>query len=214
MNEIIKFVIDQGVPAQTVELMLIFPLIATIIVISRQVAGIKAFGIYTPSIVALAFIETGLDYGVFLFIAILLAGTATRLILRKFRLLYLPRVAIMLSVVSITILAVLIIGGYFKRTGFASVPIFPLLILITIMEKFIAVQVEKGLKTATYLSFLTLVLSVICYFVASFEPLRNLMMNKPWLIFLIIIFNIILGKWTGLRVSEYYRFKEVIKRNN
>ncbi|MBD3299739.1 MAG: hypothetical protein GF347_00100 [Candidatus Moranbacteria bacterium] len=213
-NDLIQFVIDQKVPVETVELILIFPIIATVIVIARQVMGIKAFGIYTPSLVALAFISTGLKYGIFLFLMILITGTATRLIVRRFRLLYLPRVAIMLTVVSITILLMLIIGGYFKMTGFASVSIFPILILITIMEKFISVQVEKGFKTAFYLSFLTLVLSIISYYIANFQALRDLMTSHPWLIFIVILFNILLGKWTGLRVSEYYRFREVIKRNN
>ena len=213
-NELINFMISQNVPAETIELILIFPIIATIIVIARQVIGIKAFGIYTPALVALSFISTGLKYGIFLFLMILLTGTASRLVLKRFRLLYLPRVAIMLSVVSVTILLILIIGGYFNKKGFAEVSIFPILILITIMEKFIAVQVEKGFKTAFFLSFLTLGLSIVAYYIATFEPLRKLMMDYPILIFVVIIFNIILGKWTGLRVSEYSRFKEVIKRNN
>ncbi|MBD3244918.1 MAG: hypothetical protein GF335_02905 [Candidatus Moranbacteria bacterium] len=213
MNSFIQFVIEQGVPRETVELMLMFPIVATLMVIARQVVGVKAFGIYTPSIIAIAFLSTGLKYGIFLFTIILIIGTATRLALKHLRLLYLPRVAIMLSVVSVTIFLVLIIGGYFNRTGLASVSIFPLLILITIMEKFIVVQVEKGAKTAIFLSFETLVLSVLAYFIVSISQLRELMVKYPWIIFLIIVFNFILGKWTGLRIWEYYRFREVIKAN-
>ena len=213
MNDFIRFIIEQGVPQKTVELILIFPIIATIMVIARQVVGMKSFGIYTPSIVAIAFLATGLKYGIFLFLVILITATASRLILKQFRLLYLPRVAITVSLVSLVILIVLIFGGYFNMTVLASVSIFPILILITIMEKFISVQVEKGAKTAFYLSFITLLLSVMAYFVASWQPLRSAMVNHPWIIFLVIIFNIILGKWTGLRVSEYYRFKDIIKKS-
>jgi len=34
----------------------------------------------------------------------------------------------------------------------------------------------------------------------------------PWIILLSVPINIFLGKWTGLRLSEYLRFKEVIKK--
>jgi hypothetical protein len=211
MHNIVRFASTQGVPQETIELILIFPLIVTTMAIARQVIGIKAFGIYTPSIIAIAFLSTGLKYGVFLFLIILIAGTISRITLKGFRLLHLPRVSIMLSLVSVAIFFVLMLGGYFKRTGLASVSIFPLLIMITLMEKFILVQIEKGAKTAIFLSLETLLLSILAYFVASADFLRTLLLSYPWLIILVILFNIALGKWTGLRFSEYFRFKEVIK---
>jgi hypothetical protein len=210
-NPIIQFILDQGVPKETLELLLMFPIIATIMVITRQIIGIKAFGVYTPSIVAIVLLFTGLKYGITLFITVLIIGTATRLILKKFRLLYTPRVAIMITVISISVLVVLVIGGYFKRTGFASVSIFPLLILISIIEKFIQVQIEKGAKTAAFLSFFTIILAIFAYYIVKVEALKQLMLTHPWIILLIILFNFILGKWSGLRISEYLRFKEILK---
>ncbi|MFH1559615.1 MAG: 7TM domain-containing protein [Patescibacteria group bacterium] len=211
MSSFIEFVIRQGVPLETIQLMLMFPLVVTVMAAARQIIGMKSFGVYTPSIIALAFISTGLKYGIFLFIVILLIGTLTRLILKRFRLLYLPRVAIMLSVVSVTIFLLLAAGGFFKRTGLAAVSIFPLLIMITIMEKFIVIQIEKGFKTAIFLSLETLALSVIAYLVVSISFLQSLLLSYPWLILVIVLANFALGKWTGLRFSEYYRFKDVIK---
>lgn len=211
MNSFVQFAINQGVPMETIGFILMFPLIVTIIAASRQVIGIKGFGIYAPSIITIALLSTGLKYGVFLFLTILIAGMASRLVVKNFRLLHLPRVAIMLSLVSIAVSLVLIFGGYFRRTGLASVSIFPLLIMITIMEKFIVVQIEKGAKTAVFLSLETLVVSIIAYFVVSIPFLKAAMLTYPWLIVVVILINFALGKWTGLRVSEYYRFKEVIK---
>ncbi len=211
MNGFIQFVINQGVPLETIKLMLMFPLVVTVMAAARQVIGIKAFGIYTPSIIAIAFLSTGLKYGIFLFLAILIVGTASRLILKKFRLLYLPRVAVMLSVISVTMFLVLAISGYFQRTGLASVSIFPLLIMITIMEKFIVIQIERGAKTAIFLSMETLFLSTLACLVVSIGSLQNLILAYPWLILIVILLNFALGKWTGLRLSEYYRFKEIIK---
>jgi len=179
----------------------------------RQVVGIKAFGIYTPLIITFAFLATnGLRYGVVIFLAVIFVGMLMRFILKPFRLLYLPRVAIMLTIVSLLILVMLTIGGTLKRTGLAGVSIFPILIMITLVEKFVAVQIEKGNRTALILAFETLIISIFGFYIASWELLIHLLVIHPWLIFITIPINIALGKWTGLRLSEYFRFRNVIKK--
>jgi len=214
VSPIIQFFLNQGVPFETVALLLMLPIIATFIAFLRQVVGIKAFGIYTPLIITFAFLATnGLKYGIAIFAVIILVGMLMRFALKPFRLLYLPRVAIMLSVVAVLILVMLTLGGNLKRTGLASVSIFPILIMITLVEKFIAVQIEKGDRTALILTMETLIISVIGYFIASWEILIQLLATAPWIVLLTIPINIFLGKWTGLRLAEYWRFKDVIKKN-
>lgn len=204
---------DQGVPLETVILILMFPIIATLIVFFRQVIGIKAFGVYTPLIITFAFLAThGLRYGIAIFISVILVGMLTRFFLKSLRILYLPRVAILLSVVAITMLILLTFGGSLKRTGLAAVSIFPILIMITLVEKFIAIQIEKDTKTAFILAIETLIISIVGYFVASWEFLIQALVYWPWIVIFTLPLNILLGKWTGLRLSEYLRFKEVMKK--
>ncbi len=213
LSPTINFFINQGVPLETVILILMLPIIATFIAFLRQVVGIKAFGIYTPLLITFAFLATdGLRYGIAIFIAVILVGMTMRIILKPFRLLYLPRVAIMVSVVAIVILFMLVIGGEMKRTGLASVSIFPILIMITLVEKFVAVQIEKGNKNALILAFETLLISIIGFYIAGWQSLRDFLTIYPWIVLLTIPINIALGKWTGLRVSEYLRFRNIIKK--
>ncbi len=213
MHPFIAFVVEQGVPQDTAVLLLMFPIIATLMAFFRQVIGIKAFGIYTPSIITFAFLAfgpKGVKYGVVIFLAMVLSGMVSRLVLRRFRLLYLPRVAIMLTFVSLAILAVLAVGGSLHRTGLAAVSIFPLLIMITLVEKFVAAQMEKGDRTAVLLALETLLLSLIGYAVAASSTLGNWLIHYPWLVLLTLPINFWLGKWTGLRFSEYLRFRKLL----
>lgn len=212
-SPIINFFLNEGVPLETVILILMLPIIATFIAFLRQVVGIKAFGIYTPLLITFAFLATnGLKYGIAIFLAVILAGMAMRFVLRPFRLLYLPRVAIMLTVVALAILLMLTFGGSFKRTGLASVSIFPILIMITLVEKFVTVQIEKGNKTAVVLALETLLISIVGFYIASWQGLIKFLTAYPWIILLAFPVNLFLGKWAGLRVSEYFRFKEIIKK--
>ena len=213
---LIEYFVSQGVPLETVKLILMLPIIATLVAFIRQVIGIKSFGIYTPSLVTFAFLamgSSGAKYGIAIFISVIFVGMITRFILKKFRLLYLPRVAINLSVVAFFILFLLMIGGKYHRTGLASVSIFPILIMITIVEKFVATQIKKGSKTAIILAIETLGISLLGFYLVSWKTLETTIMTYPWLVIIVIIANIPLGKWTGLRLNEYWRFKEILKKS-
>lgn len=211
LNPIMQYFVSRGVPIDTVVLLLIFPIVVTLIAFFRQVIGIKAFGIYTPSIVTFAFLATKIKYGVAIFIVVILVGMLMRYVLKSLRILYLPRVAITLSIVAFSILLLLSFGGSMHRTGLAAVSIFPILIMITIVEKFVATQIEKGNKTALILAGETLIISVFGYFIASWPVLIKALVDYPWLVLITIPINILLGKWDGLRLTEYIRFRKVLK---
>lgn len=213
-HSLINFIVVQGVPLQTVTLLLMLPVVATLVAFFRQVIGIKAFGIYTPSIITfalLAFDPNGIKYGIAIFASIILVGMVSRFILKRFRLLYLPRVAITLAIVSLSILGILILGGSLQRTGLASISIFPLLIMITLSEKFVAAQIEKGNRVAFILAVETLVISVIGYYLVRWNALTTLLLSYPWLVLFTFIINFSLGKWTGLRLTEYFRFRKILR---
>jgi hypothetical protein len=212
VNSFVALAIGSGVPLDTLVLVLLLPIIVTMIAFFRQVIGIKAFGIYTPAIITFALLATNqIKYGITIFITVILVGTITRYFLKKARLLYLPRVAIMITIVGFSILLLLFAGGTFNRTGLASVSIFPILIMITLVEKFVAVQIEKGGRAAVILSLETLFISIIGYYIAGWHFLISAILQYPWLSLLTIPVNIFLGKWTGLRLSEYFRFRQIIR---
>lgn len=211
MTQLINFMVVEGVPVDTVILILMLPVIATLIAVLRQIIGLKGFGMYTPLIVSFAFVATGLRYGLILFVAVWLIGSLVRFLVRKFRLLYLPRMAIIITVIAFVILIMFAEGAYSGRSGFITASIFPVLIIITLGEKFVAEQIERGSRSAFVLTLETLVLSVGSFFVITWDWLQSAVLQYPWIVFLTLVINILLGRYTGLRLTEYIRFREVIK---
>lgn len=207
----INFIINRGVPINSIVLLLMLPVIATILALARQVIGIKAFGLVTPAMTTLAFLVMGLRYGLLVFGAVLLSGTLTRLILRKLHLLYLPRMALVLTSVSLAILALLGLGLATDKSGVLSFSIFPALILVILAEEFIALQFTSGAKRAFNITLWTLLLAIACYLIVSWELFRTLILSYPELVLLALPINILLGRWSGLRLTEYLRFREVIR---
>ena len=135
-----------------------------------------------------------------------------------------PKLAIVITMVSLTLFLILITSislKFFDHT-FLSIAIFPMLILSTLVEKFVTAKSEKGYASATLLMGETLIVSIIAYFIAGgeidlwftsfkFEFIKVILLTYPETVFLFIIINILLGKWTGLRLLEHIRFREVLR---
>lgn len=207
----VNFLVNHGVPINNITLVLMLPVIATILSVSRQVIGIKALGIITPAITTLSFLVMGLEYGLVVFLAVLAAGTLTRLAMRKLPLLYLPRMALVLTSVSFAILGLLAFGAVTENSALLSFSIFPILILTLLAEEFIAVQFKSGARRAFSITAWTLGLSIFCYYVLSWELLRTIIVSYPEVVLLAIPINILLGRWSGLRLTEYFRFRKLLR---
>lgn len=207
----INYLVNKGIPINSVTLILMLPVIATILSFSRQVIGMKAFGIVTPAMTTLSFLVLGLSYGLIIFSAILASGSLTRFLMRRFHLLYLPRMALVLTGASVAILLVFGLGAATNNTAIASFSIFPILILALLAEEFIALQFKAGAKSALTVTAWTLILSIGCYFIVSWQLLRTLFVSYPEIVLLAIPVNLLLGRWTGLRLTEYIRFRRLLR---
>lgn len=210
----VNYLVNSGVPIHNVYMILILPIIATLIAIARQVVGIKTFGIYTPTIITLAFLSTGLVYGLILFSIIVIIGTLVRVLGKRLRFLYIPRIAVLLSIVSLSILLTYIIGMSLGNKHLIDISILPILLLIVLIENFVAAQMEKGSKEAVMLTLHTLGLSIVCYLLVNWYLFKDILIVYPEIIFLSILINVLLGRWTGLRILEYYRFNKLFSETD
>lgn len=209
MSFLVNFMINKGVPVNTIMLILMLPIIATIFAFARQIIGLRAFGIYIPTIVTLSFLALGLTYGLTVFFVVLAVGTLFRFFFRKVRISYIPRLAIVLTMISFAILGLLAVGAYTNQTTFVAIAVFPILIMVALAEQFVSAQIEQGFLSAVFLTGETLILSVLTYLLVSWDPFQSLILAYPELIFLTIVINFFLGRWAGLRLTEYYRFRQV-----
>lgn len=207
----VNYMIDNGVPSNTLYMLLILPVIATMIAFSRQVIGVKSFGIYAPTVVAVSLLATGLKYGLGIFLIVLIVGTLMRFLASKSKLMFLPRMAIVLSLVSFSILGLFLLGAVVRDSQMVSLSVFPILIMVIITERFVSVQIEQGTKTAMKLIAETLVLAIACYLLVTWSSFRWLIMNYPEVVLGTLVLNVIVGRWVGLRLLELYRFRKVVK---
>lgn len=205
--------IASGVPENTIVLLLLLPIVATVIAATRQIIGIRGFGIFLPAALSITFVAIGPILGILLFTAIVIISTLVRIITRKLKLKlqYLPRMALILWFVSLGILGILFVSPIIKYQPLLNVSIFPVLVLTLLVEDFTRIQLGKSFKTAMSLTGQTLVLSLISYLLLTYTPFQKLVLLNPEIALIsTFIIDIILGKYLGLRFIEYHRFRKLI----
>ena len=105
----------------------------------------------------------------------------------------------------------LALGTFLGISQIATIAVFPMLIMTTLAEKFVSAMGGKGFYAALLLMLETTIVSLICYWVVEWQYLQTLILGHPEIILLLLLVNYGLGRWTGLRLIEYVRFREVMK---
>ena len=132
------------------------PVGVLIVIFFRSVIGFTTFGTFHPALLAVAFRESGLAWGIALYVIILGAGLIVRALLDRITLLHTPRLALSLLLVVAIILAVTLISVAFGNQAPANISMFPIAILAITIESSFTRWSEVGAKRAALIFLQTL----------------------------------------------------------
>lgn len=209
----IRAAVDAGVAANTIVLLLLLPIVASVIAASRHLVGLRGFGIFLPAALSVVFVATGPVVGIGLFLVIVLVSVLVRTVLKKLRikLQYLPRMALLLLFVVMGVLGVLFAAPIIRQPDLANASIFPILILVLLAEDFTKVQLGKSAKTAINITTETLILALVSYVFLTSQTLQAYALLNPEIVLLsVFVFDMLLGRYVGLRFLEMWRFRKLI----
>ena len=191
----------------TFRIILLVPIGALMLCFLRNVIGFPMFGIFMPVLMALAFRTTGLFYGLLLFVGVVLIGYAIRRWLNELHLLLVPRLATILTLVILCFSVLAVIGNKLELRNMMAVGLLPFVILTMTVERFYILIEESGAREALVTSLGSAVVAALTYFILDIERLQLLFFVYPELLFAIAACQILLGRYTGYRLSEFIRFR-------
>lgn len=201
--------VKAGVPSRTIILILLLPMLATIIAFIRHVVGLPSIGLLVPIALSITLLSTGITAGLILLASIILGSTFARLILKRLRIMQLPKMALSMFIVSIIIFTAITISAMAGILVVRQLSIFPVLLLILLSEQIISVQIERSFQEMLVITLVTFALGVVGFVVLSSQIIRNTFLLYPELIFLLIPINILIGRYFGLRLLEFFRFTSI-----
>jgi len=185
----------------------LIPLGALLVVFLRNFIGIRTVGTFMPVLIAISFRQTQLLGGLAFFTLIIAAGLSIRAYMEHLRLLLVPRLASVLTVVVILMALVSIISHRMGVDTGLSIALFPMVILTMMIERMSVTWEELGARDAITEGIGTMGTAVLIYLVMGIEIIRHLFFVFPELLLLVLAATLLAGRYTGFRLTEYRRFK-------
>ncbi len=223
---LIQYLIRSGISEYTILMLLFLPVVTVLITIARYVIGWRTINIYTTVLLSYALFDLGyirkgsIDYASTIFYgSLLFVITSTIAImvhswLHSIRLHYLSKVSIVTSFATVGVFALLYASTFLKEISLNDITPLTILLFIISIEALVKSYVRHGMKKALNLMVLTIILTALIFMLMSQEVLQNALIDYPELSLLMIVASFVVGKWRGLKLVEYVRFRNILSQNS
>lgn len=191
--------------------LLLIPVAALVVVFMRVVVGLSTSGTFMPILIALALIQTTLLVGLAIFLVVVGVGLWIRSYLSHMNLLLVSRVASVVIVVILLMAAIAIVSYKLGIDQALTVTFFPTVILAWTIERMSILWEEEGGHEVFIQGGGSLLVAVLAYLVMANRYIEHLTFNFPELLLTLLGVILLMGKYTGYRLSELYRFREMKK---
>lgn len=201
-----------SLPLQTqavYRVLLMIPIGAFIMLVLRNIVGIKTFGTFMPVLIALAFRDTGVLAGVVLFALVVGCGLLVRFYLERLRLLLVPRLTAILIVVVLLMALVSVLSNRLGIEVGLSVALFPMVIMAMTIERMSIAWDERGAATAMREGVGSLLVAALAYLAMSWPPLEHIVFVFPEVLLVLLALTLLLGRYSGYRLMELVRFRSL-----
>lgn len=189
------------------KMFLLLPVGILIVVFLRIIVGVKTSGTFMPVLIAMAFLETDLVVGLIGFIAIIGVGLVVRSWLSHLNLLLIARISAVIIVVICIIGSVSVFSYKFGLTEGLKVTFFPMIILSWTIERMSIVWEEEGYHEVLKQGAGSIFVAVCGYLAMNSLTVQHLTSNFLGLQLVILSLILVMGNYTGFRLTELKRFK-------
>ncbi|HZX17302.1 MAG TPA: inactive transglutaminase family protein [Pseudomonas sp.] len=203
-----------GLPLQTQQtfmIMVMIPIGVLVILILRNLGGLQTLGTFTPVLIALAFREMQLGYGIMFFTVITALGLSLRSYLEHLKLQMLPRLSVVLTFVVVLIAAISLFSHKLGLERGLSVALFPMVILTMTIERLSITWEERGGGHAFKVAIGTLFAATLAHLLMSVPELNYFIFTFPAVLMILVGFMLAMGRYRGYRLTELFRFKAFLK---
>ncbi len=134
-------------------------------------------------------------------------------LIKKVKVPYLPKLALLLWIISMAVLALITSSPLVGLQRFLEIGIFPIIIFVSVAETFIEAQITRNFASSLTMMVETTILALVGYKMMSSHMIQSLVLLNPEMMsLLILLLNLLIGRYKGLRLLEMWRFRKLILR--
>ncbi|MGF1699027.1 inactive transglutaminase family protein [Photobacterium makurazakiensis] len=190
---------------------MLVPIGALIVVFLRIIIGLKTSGTFMPVLIAVAFVQTQLITGILGFLLIVGTGLVIRSYLSKLNLLLVARISAVIITVIMIISVFTVVAFKIGLVEGLSITFFPMIILSWTIERMSILWEEEGAKEVLIQGGGSLLTAILVYLAMTNPLVRHLTFNFIGIQLIILALILMLGNYTGYRLSELRRFKPLVE---
>ncbi len=207
----ISYLQEHSVEDSVILAVLFLPVIVTVVTFMRLVIGFASLGSRMPIVFSYTFLVLGVKVGVVSIVLLALISYLFRRILFRSHLLYTAKVGVLTSILGVALL--FLIGGvtYLEWGVFDFTNVLMLILLATMVDRVASIEGDKGWWSTFRVFIETLLIAGGSFAVVSWDSLQVLILSHPEILVLFVAANVFMGRFTGLRLMEYFRFREVLR---
>ncbi len=189
---------------------LLLPVGVLVVVFLRIVVGLKTSGTFMPVLIAMAFMKTHLLVGVVGLLLIVSIGLLIRFYLSRLNLLLVARISTVIIAVIGIITFLTVTTFQFGITEGMKITFFPMIILSWTIERMSILWEEEGAKQVFVQGGGSLLVAILAYLTMSSSIIQHLTFNFLGLQLIIVAVVLLLGNYSGYRLTELKRFKPLV----
>lgn len=190
---------------------LLLPLGALVVVFFRVVVGLETSGTFMPVLIALAFLKMSLIPGLVTFLLVIGGGLVLRQAMARLNLLLVARVSVVIICVIGLVALLSVVSFHLGYTQALNMPFFPMIILAWTIERLSILWEEEGPREVFHQGSGSLITAVLAYLVMENDWIQYWMFNFLGLQLVVLALIILLGSYTGYRLSELWRFRSFLQ---
>lgn len=198
---------ESGVSVDILCIVLMLPFGAFVSVLLRNVLGLRTFGFFLPTLIAVAAMRAGLTWAIAGLLFVIGVVFLFRLVANPLRVLHYPRLAAALTTTVVAVMGLAAMGAMTGNLRLAHVTYLPVVVLTIATEQFSRIMDEEGSLEVVKVIGMTIVAIGLSYLVMSNYALQRIVLTFPEIFLMLIFLDIVIGCWTGMRLSEFLRFR-------
>mgnify|MGYP001805910825 CR=1 FL=1 len=217
-SRVIDYLIYQWMSVNLISFLLVLSISILIISFLRQFVWFSVFGVFYPLMFSISLLLAGIKLSLVLLVIAFVSTFVTKLFVKKIYLLHNAKIALLMIFYVCLLLLFIWLERYlwWNLIDFQMFDnmfmIFPLIFVAIIWDKIFS----EWFRLFSFWSLFSLIeflfVSFISYFLINRSALRHMMIAYPEIVLLVFVLNLIVWRFTGLQVLEYFRFIPLIRK--
>lgn len=195
----------------TIYIMLIIPFVLIITIIFKHFIWISPIWLILPLFITILLFKLWFIFTFIFILFFIFFNLTLSYFIWKHNLHYAPKITflLLLNIVFLILWIIFFYNYNIIPLDFNDVLYFVIFIIIS--EKFINIIISKDIIEYKNPFINTIIISLFSYFILQINFIKIIILSYPEIMLWLIPISFLVWKFSWLRVSEYFRFKEIIK---